>query len=371
MKVNDAVKAICCAYPARQPLMFWGPPGVGKSSGVKKAALVLAAMLAAGSLPADAMAAAQTTAKKVKAAMPKGQQEEFGLIDLRLPLLEPVDLRGLPYVKDGIAYWSRPTFLPTGGRGILFLDEIVQAGPAMQAAASQLVLDRRIGEYVLPDGWMVVAAGNRASDRAAVNSMPTHIANRFVHLTVEVNTEAWVAWALEAKLDMRVIAFIKWRANLLHHFDPQAKALAFPTPRSWEFVAKLLGQFSNISDPILATMIAGAVGEQPVAEFLAFCKMFDKLPDIDSIFLNPKKAAIPQEISVLWAVVTSVASRINVDNIDKIVTYFNRITDEAGRPEFSIAAMKEIVIADENRDKKIVKTRPFIEWASKHNEIIV
>jgi hypothetical protein len=361
MKVNDLVKAIVCAYPTRQPLMAWGPPGVGKSSGVKKAAQVLDAMLKQGVLP-GAPKMNKSAAANLK----------FNLIDLRLPLLEPVDLRGLPYVDKGIANWSRPSFLPTDGYGILFLDEIVQAGPAMQAAASQLVLDRCIGEYHLPPGWMVMAAGNRASDRAAVNAMPTHIANRFVHLGVDVNVEAWVAWALEAKLDIRVIAFIKWRgAKMLHDFDPQAKVLAFPTPRSWEFVSKLLGQFSNLNDPILADMIRGAVGDAHVAEFLAFCKMYDKLPSIDAIFLNPKRVEIPTEVSVLWAVVTSVSSRVTVDNIDKVVTYFNRISDEAGRPEFSIAAMKEILVGDEDRSKKISQTHAFIAWASKHNEVIV
>jgi hypothetical protein len=366
MKVNEIVKAIVCAYPARQPLMVWGAPGVGKSSAAKKAAAVLRAMLAAGSLPGEATAALKAAAKK--------PGFEFGFIDLRLPLLEPVDLRGLPYVKEGVAYWSRPVFLPTGGYGLLFLDELVQAGPAMQSAASQLVLDRCIGEYRLPDGWMVIAAGNRASDRAAVNAMPTHIANRFVHLQTEINVEAWVAWALEAKLDMRVIAYIKWKgAPSLHSFDPQAKVLAFPSPRSWEFVSKLLGSFSNLNDPILGEMIKGAIGDGEVASFLAFCKMFDKLPNIDNIFLNPKRAEIPQELSVLWAVVTSVSSRVTVDNIDKVVIYFNRITDESGRPEFSVAAMKEIALRDEERPakQKIMNTPAFITWASKHNELIV
>jgi hypothetical protein len=203
--------------------------------------------------------------------------------------------------------------------------------------------------------------------------MPTHIANRFVHLNAEVNVEAWVAWALSAGLDMRVIAFIKWRSALLHSFDPQNKALAFPSPRSWEFVSKLLKTFPDINSPILADMIRGAVGDAPVAEFLAFCKMYAKLPDIDSIFLSPKTAALPQEVSVLWAIVTALSQRVSVDNINKIVTYFNRITDEAGRPEYSVAAMKEIIIGDEQRPegKRIGKTRDFIQWASKHNEVIV
>lgn len=356
MKVNEAVKAIACSYPSRQPLMLWGPPGVGKSSGVKKAAVVIDEML--------------------KLHQKKKVHDAFRLIDLRLPLLESIDLRGLPYVdqKTGVSNWSRPVFLPTDGAGILFLDELVQASPSMQAAASQLILDRRIGEYVLPAGWHVIAAGNRASDRAAVNAMPTHIANRFVHLTIDVNVEAWVAWALEAKLDIRVIAWIKWKgAKALHDFDPQAKALAFPTPRSWEFVSKLLASFTDVHDPLLATMIGGAVGDGAVAEFLAFCKMYSKLPSIDAIFLNPKKAPIPTEVGVLWAVVTSISSRATPDNLDKIVIYFNRITDEAGRPEFSVAAMKEMAIRDLDKPEmqRITQTPAFIAWASKHNEMIV
>lgn len=361
LSIPQIKKAIVAAYPSRQPLMIWGDPGLGKSSAGKQSANDLRDILNA------------TPEAKKRPASGGFTPKPFDFIDLRLALLEQVDLRGLPYNEKGAMVWSRPGFIPKDGQGIIMIDELPQASPSMQAAASQLILDRRCGEHRLGDGWLVIAAGNLLSNRAATHAMPTHIANRFVHLQAVVNTEAWVAWALQAKLDIRVIAYIKWRSAMLHAFDPKSKSLAFPSPRSWEFVSKLLQTFPDINSPILHAMIAGAVGEGPVAEFLSFCKMYAKLPDIDAIFLNPKKAVIPTEVSVLWAVVTSISSRVTPDNVDKIVIYFNRITDEAGKPEYSVAAMKELQLVDEKRpdNMKISKTRSYIEWASKHNEFII
>jgi hypothetical protein len=341
MNVHQISQAVEAAFLSKQPLMVWGPPGVGKSDCIKQAAARL--------------------------------KVEF--IDLRLPLLEPVDLRGLPHVdsKTNTAKWSQPSFLPTKGKGILILDEIAQAVPAMQAAASQLILDRRCGEYVLPDGWMVVGAGNLQSHRASAHSMPTHIANRFVHLYAEVSVDAWVAWALAHKIDVRVIAFLKWRSQLLHQFDPQAKGHAFPSPRSWAFVAGMLATMKSQPEWLVHDLVKGAVGEGPAAELMGFLKVFDKMPSIEQILLNPGKAQIATDPATLYAVVTALCSRASVDNINKIAIYLTRITEEVNRPEYSVAAMKEITLQDDARaDKqKIGNTRAFIEWASKHNHVMV
>ena len=348
MNVNQCVAAIAACYETKQPLMLWGPPGVGKSSAAKQAKEVLNQIY-----PAK-----------------KGEQP-FGLIDLRLPLMDPVDLRGLPSIEKGVARWSQPSFLPTSGRGILLLDEIVQAVPSMMAAASQLVLDRQLGEYRLPNGWHVIAAGNRLSDRAATNAMPTHVANRFTHLYVDVSTEAWVQWALKNAIDIRLIAFIKWRPALLHQFDPQAKAQAFPSPRSWEFVSRQLGN-KKLPTTLLPDMVKGTVGDGAAAEILGFLRVFDQMPSIDAIRLNPKTAPIPSDPATLYAVVTALSHDVSVDSIGAIATYFTRITEEAQRPEFSIAAMKEISSGDEARSakQKLGNTRAFIEWASKHSFVL-
>lgn len=360
MKISDITKAIVATYEPKQPLMIWGAPGLGKSDSTRDAVRILQDIY----YPA---AATKKLGKKVQDAA------TFGYIDLRLATMDQCDLRGIPFNNVGVMMWSRPAFIPSEGRGLLVLEELVNASPSMQAAASQLILDRRVGEHKLGDGWHVVACGNRVSDRASVSAMPTHIANRFVHITAELNVDAWVAWALAHDIDLRVVAYIKWRSPMLHAFDPQSKALAFPTPRSWAFVSKILKTFNDLNNPLLAELIRGAVGDGPVAEFLAFCKMYAKLIDIDTIFLNPKTAPIPTDISVLWAVVTALSSRATPDNFGKIATYFNRITDEAGKPEYSVAALKEFSISDEGRadDKKLTKTRAYIEFAAKHNEYIV
>lgn len=352
MNVNQAVAAIVASYETKQPLMLWGPPGVGKSSAGLQARDILSMMYPA-----------------TKATKGKPANDEFGFIDLRLSLMDPVDLRGIPQIKDGVAVWCRPSWLPSAGRGIIILEELVQASPSMMAAASQLVLDRRIGEHKLGDGWHVIAAGNRLSDRAAANSMPTHVANRFVHLYVEVSVEAWVQWALKADVDIRLVAFIKWRPALLHQFDPQSKAQAFASPRSWEYVSKQLGN-KRLPAALLPDMVKGTVGDGPASEVLGFLRVFDQMPSIDSIRLNPRAAPIPTDPATLYAVVTSLSAGASIDNIGSIAIYFTRVTEEAGRPEFSIAAMKEISSGDDQRVKKIANTKPFIEWASRHAFVI-
>lgn len=362
MNITEITDAVVAAYDTKQPLMIWGPPGVGKSEGVKEAANILRARFAANDKPAR---------KGVRDLRPsnKGTDNEFQLIDLRLPLLESVDLRGLPTIQGDVTRWIPPTFLPTSGRGILFMDEIVQSSPSMQAAASQLILDRRCGEYVLPDGWMVVGAGNLATHRAAANAMPTHIANRFIHLYAEVSIDAWVAWALKHDIDIRFIAFLKWRSALLHQFDPQSKSHAFASPRSWVAFAKLAVQ--NLSAGLLHQFGKGAVGEGPAGECIGFLRVFDSMPSVESILLNPTTAPIPTEMSVLYAVTTMLTSRASADNIHKIAPYFARISTEAQRPDFSVMALKEIAEADATRDKKVCNTRAYIEWASSLNSVLV
>lgn len=365
MNVTQMTNAIVAAYPSRQPLMSWGAPGLGKSQGAAAAARILQKQISA-------------ILKTERKGQTKG---EFGFIDLRLSLLEPIDLRGLPYidrpVKGAVTTgWAPQTMLPTKGsahpsHGILLLDEYVEAVRPMQAVARMLVLDRRIGEVELMDGWMVIGAGNRLGQGTASNAMPTNVANAFVHLDVEVSVDSWVVWALANDIDIRVVAFIKWRSPLLHQFDAKSKSPAFASPRSWAFVSKLL---KTITDPfLLAEMIKGAVGPGPAAEFIGFLRVFDKLPSIEQILLNPKKAALPDDPATRYAVVTSLTSRINVDNAEKIITYLTRFTDEAASPEYSVAAMKEITMADDEREpgKKIGQTKAFITWAAKHHDVIV
>lgn len=183
--------------------MIWGPPGVGKSSIVSQVA------------------------------------RELGLefTDVRLSQLAPTDLRGLPVAENGVSRWFPPEFLPRSGRGVLFLDELNMAPPTMQGMAQQLILDRRVGSYALPDGWFVWAAGNRKEDRASVFDMPAPLANRFVHLEVRPDFAAWRAYAHAARIHPHVIAFLMYRSELLHALDPARPA--WPSPRSWSVASDL------------------------------------------------------------------------------------------------------------------------------------
>ena len=193
MRPSQVTQALEYLIKAKQPVMLHGSPGVGKSQVVKQVADKLG----------------------------------IEMIDLRLSQLDPVDLRGVPSVDKtkvgktevGKTNWNVPSFLPTEGKGILFLDEINSAAQATQAAAYQLVLDRKLGDYELPDGWAMVAAGNRSTDRAIVNAMSTALKNRFTHLNYEVNNEDWCEWALTHNIAIEVLGFIRFRPMLLNEFE--------------------------------------------------------------------------------------------------------------------------------------------------------
>ena len=210
MKASSISAALKSLVAARQPAFIWGSPGVGKSSIIGQLARSL----------------------------------NVALRDIRALLLDPVDLRGLPYVADGRSKWATPEFLPVDGAGILFLDEL-NAAPGMVQAFYQLVLDRRLGEYVLPSDWVIIAAGNRDADRAHTTRMPTPLRNRFVHLDFEVDAQEWSEWAIGANIRPEVIAFIRFRPQLLSAFDRDANA--FPSPRSWEFVSRILDSSPDAS----------------------------------------------------------------------------------------------------------------------------
>src|SRR5258708_9558867 len=205
MKASAVANALRTLIAARQPVFIWGSPGIGKSAVIRQLASAL----------------------------------KLPLQDIRALLLDPVDLRGLPFLgPDGRSKWATPDFLPADGSGILFLDELNAAPAMVQASCYQLVLDRKLGEYTLPEGWGIIAAGNRDSDRAVTTRMPAPLRNRFVHLEFEVDTQEWSEWAIKAGVRPEVIAFLRFRPDLLSAFDRDQNA--FPSPRPWESVPRIL-----------------------------------------------------------------------------------------------------------------------------------
>ncbi|WP_291323135.1 MoxR family ATPase [Desulfonatronospira sp.] len=250
--------------------------------------------------------------------------------------------------------------MPDQGRGVLFLDELNAAPPLVQAACYQLILDRRLGEYVLPDGWSIIAAGNRETDRAVTHRMPSALANRFAHLDFEVDVDEWLDWAQEYRISPEVSAFVRFRPNLLHAFDPARDDRAFPTPRSWSFVSEAMKGI-NSQFPELE-FIAGMVGQGAATEFCGFLKIFRSLPDPDELLEAPETADVPEDPATLYAVCELLSARTSLDNLSRVMAYARRLP-----PEFSVLLIRDA--ARTNRD--IVFTPEFNRWATANADVLL
>jgi hypothetical protein len=252
------------------------------------------------------------------------------VLDVRAVLLDPVDLRGLPRLDNGSAVWCPPAFLPKEGEGVLFLDELAQAPPLVQAACLQLTLDRALGEYRLPEGWSVVAASNRQEDRAGAHRLISPLLNRFIHLTLEVSHDDWQGWAVTAGVAPEVRSFLRYRPALLFAFDPTSNQRSFPTPRSWEFVSQVL---PHTPVDLLHAVASGCVGEGPAAEFVVFARLCKELPDLDLVFAQPLATPVPREPAVLYALVGALVERCRQGDpalLNAFVQYAARLPDEFG-----------------------------------------
>lgn len=324
MKPSHLAQALEICLRANQPACIWGAPGIGKSDIV-------------------AQVAAST-----------GRQ----LRDVRAVLLDPVDLRGLPHVNgDGRSHWAIPEFLPRDGAGVLFLDELNRAPNLVQNGCFQLVLDRRLGEYQLPPDWRVVAACNRESDGGGVTRMSSALCNRFVHLESEPDLDDWGKWAVSHGIEPAVIAFLRFRPELLHKFDRTEKA--FPSPRSWEFVSTITAQ--NPGKDVELSIFEGTVGHGAAIEYAAFLGLFRSLPSIDAILLNPDKADVPKDAGTLWAVAAALARRASDQNFRRVITYLDRMPQE-----YAVLTVKDAV----HRDSGLTSTPEFTAWAVAHADVV-
>lgn len=329
MKSSAIVNALRILINARQSAFIWGSPGIGKSDTVRQVANMMG----------------------------------LELIDVRAILLDPVDLRGVPSIEGGKTIWNTPDFLPTdpNSKGILFLDELNAAPASVQAGCYQLVLDRKLGSYMLPENWVVIAAGNRETDRAVVNRMPSALANRFIHLDFETDLEDWSNWAINNDLPVELIAFLRFRPELLHCFDPKSQARAFPSPRSWSFVAKVID--GNEPNAIIAELIKGTVGDGASAEFMGFWKIFHKLPSPDAILMDPANAKIPKnDPATLYALCGALSRKASHSNFDRITTFASRLP-----AEFGVLLVRDSA----RRTPEVQNTKAFIHWASKNAEVMI
>lgn len=287
VRLSEAKRYINHAAVKRGRSVFlWGPPGIGKSDVVK-------------SIVQDAEA--------------KGQKAK--LFDMRLSMCEPTDIMGIPYFNSntGQMNWAPPVLLPTEEDGeendliVLFLDELNGAPPAVQAAAYQLILDRKVGAYTLPKNVAVVAAGNRETDKGVTFRMPKPLSNRFVHFETRVNFEDWQEWATDNGISPDVVGYLTYRKEDLFKFDAKSSDRSFPTPRSWTFVSELLEDIGELSEQDITDMIAGTVGEGTALQFAAHRKTAALLPDPTLILKGQVKDLKTKEISAMYSLATSLA----------------------------------------------------------------
>lgn len=325
VKPSVASSLLATALKKNRPIFLWGAPGVGKSAIVRQAA----------------------------------ESMGLALVDIRAVLLDPVDLRGVPSIEDGITRWNPPVFLPTEGEGVLFLDELPQAPESVQSALLQLVLDRRLGEYRLPDGWRIVAAGNRVTDGTFSRKLSKALGSRFAtHLDVAVDLDDWCRWAVENQIEPEILGFVRFRPDLLHSFDAKAAGNSFPCPRVWAEVSGFVGELPP--DGELA-FFSGALGDGPAAEFTSFLRIYRNLPNIDGILLNPDDAEVPDDPSVLYALCGAMSRKVTVDNASRAFAYMNRLP-----VEFQVVWLKDTT----RTNSKIVTTKEFTAWAVKNGDLL-
>ncbi len=330
MNPTQVISSLHTLIDIQQPIFLWGAPGIGKSQIIAQVA----------------------------------REKAYKIIDIRAVLLDPVDLRGLPRVtEDGQAVWCPPSFLPKEDnleKGIVFLDELNAAPPLVQAACYQLVLDRCIGEYTLPSGWTVVAAGNNEKDRAVTHRMPTALANRMVHIDMQTSLEDWIIWAEKSHIRKEIIAFLRFRPKLLHDFEPQSASKAFASPRSWEFVSRILDAKPDSSTEY--ELFQGTIGMTAATEFIGFLQVWRDLPTIESILEDPSKVEVPNNPATLYALSEALGSKACNENIKEIIEYAHRIP-----VEFAVLLLRVAVC----QDKSIVLHPSFTDWAQKNSHVLM
>ena len=289
---KTAKKSIRHAMLKKRPIFLWGPPGIGKSDIVHQI----------------------------------GADLNAHVIDVRLSLWEPTDIKGIPYFdsNDSKMVWAPPVELPDVAFAakheniILFLDEMNSAAPSVQAAAYQLILNRKVGTYTLPDNVFIVAAGNREADKGVTYRMPAPLANRFIHLEMRVDFDNWFDWATMNRVHKDVVGFLTFSKKDLYDFDPKSASRSFATPRSWSFVSELLED--DLDDGTTTDLVAGAIGEGLAVKFMAHRKVASSMPDPTDILSGKVKELKSKEVSAMYSLTVSLCYELKEaeDRKDKL-----------------------------------------------------
>lgn len=367
MKVNDMVDLIVpLVVKAKRGkdipgLNLTGAPGIGKSDGIREIGKRVA----------------ELTGKKVV------------VTDLRLLNLTPVDLIGIPAkdeqmttiidedgnekeIRELVARWLKPSVFAMNHSkdtiNILFLDEITAAPPSVQAAAYQLVLDRKVGEHKLPENCFVMCAGNRVTDKSVAYKMPKALANRMVHMEIVADVDDWKKWAISTGIDYRIIGYINFQNSALFNFDPSSDDLAYATPRSWAMVDKFLKSFTSIDAAM--PLICGSIGVGAATSFKGYTKVYADLPNVEDIF-NGKSVKVTKAPDVNFALCSAIvnfvpkATNVQLENMLKFT-----MSDDLSQ-EYATLIVKDIGNAFPEILKKFTKLKTWIEWSKKFRNFVM
>lgn len=337
LNLHDARDLVEDAIDSGTPIMLWGDTGIGKSSIIKQIA----------------------------------RSRECGLVDFRASTRDAVDIMGVPRTSDGLTHWCPPAELPRvdkhGEKGILFIDEITNARMDVQHALYGLVLDGYVGEYTLPEGWVIVAAGNRVTDRSGAGKMSMALANRMAHVTVVPDLDTTTKHFASIGINPVMNAVLRYRPDLLHIcLDPNANknrdaiGPAFPTPRSLEEAAKFL----NRPEGRRLRALTMCVGAGAAAEIEAFVRIFKEMPSLDSIIMDPTGVAVPADnrTDVRYAVSSGLAAKGDADNLQNIITYMGRVGKE-----FEVACLTDL----HRRNPGATHCDAFVKWAVENKDVIL
>jgi hypothetical protein len=278
---KDAMRLTKAMIQMKKPVFLHGPPGIGKSDMIREI----------------------------------GKELGRDVYDIRLLLMGETDIRGLPHYNSDSKKmeWAPPSAFPLekDSNAIIFLDEITQATPSVQAAALQLVLDRQIGEFKLGDEVAIVAAGNRSSDRTGAKPLIKALANRFLHINVEARFKDWQKYAMETGVHADVVGFLSHKTQYMNNFDPSDPSNAFATPRTWVFFVSDILKAGIVPDDLLHDAVSGAVGEAIALEFMSVRKILTKLPHPDDVLSGKVTKLDYKEIAAQYSIVTSINYRLS------------------------------------------------------------
>ncbi|MBQ6162957.1 MAG: AAA family ATPase [Clostridia bacterium] len=350
--IAELAPAYCSLINSGTPLrlfpsvMLWGPPGVGKSQAVRQ------------------------LGKEIE----RGTGKTVNVTDVRLLLFNPIDLRGIPTANADktLAIWLKPQiFQMDDGDGtvnILFLDEISAAPQSVQAAAYQITLDRVVGEHKLPENCIVIAAGNRVTDKSVAFKMPKALSNRLLHIEVESSFKAWKAWAIRSGVNDKVVGFLSFRQNRLFAFDPGNDDLAFATPRAWEMVSNLLNHIDPDADKMYP-LIAGIIGTGAAIEFRTWAKVYRDLPSVEGIF-DGTESKIPTGTDAMYALCSAMTSyaRDHKDEMRRIaasIRYGTRLP-----PDFAAVLFRDYMYIEKDYRAKLLQIPEFSAWISSKGRLL-